>query len=81
MWKKNSTDIQFSEMEFAKNDPENYKKFVDHREQLNKELYENELKNRKLTEKSSPVILGGLKQEVKIKAKIEAIKKFKKAIS
>ena len=77
---KESTDIQFSEMEFAKNDPENYKKFVDHREQLTKELYENELKNRKLTEKSSPVILRGIKQEVQIKAKIEAIKKFKKEI-
>ena len=75
---KETTDIQFSEMEFAKNDPENYKKFVEYREQLTKELYEKELNARKLTEKSSPVILRGIKQEVQLKAKIEAIKKFKK---
>ena len=78
--KPNSTNIQFSEMEFAKNDPENYKKFVEFKDKKTEEIYKKELESRKLTEKSSPQILETIKDVSQTKAKVEAIKTFQKEI-
>jgi len=75
-----STNIQFSEMEFAKKDPENYKKFVEFREQKTEEIYKKILEDRKLTEKSPPQILETVREMAGAKAKIEAVKKFQKEI-
>jgi hypothetical protein len=70
-----SSEIQFSEMTFAKNDPENYKKFVEFRNKRTEEIAKDQAKKFNLKEPSKTDVV--VAQEL---AKVEAIKKFQKEI-
>lgn len=79
--KDETLSTKFSESTFAKNDIESYKKFVEFREQRKKEIYNEEIKKRKLNADTAPAqILQSLKQESESRAKTEAVKKFQKEI-
>jgi hypothetical protein len=70
-----TTSIQFSEMDFAQKDPDNYKKFVEFRDKRTQEIAQDEAKKFGIKEPSS--------SNTKIaqrRANIEAIKKFQKEI-
>jgi hypothetical protein len=70
-----TTDIQFSEMEFAKKDPDNYKKFVEFRDKRTEEIAKDQAKKFGKKEPSS------IDYEIaETKAKVESIKKFQKEI-
>lgn len=75
-----NTEIQFSEMAFAKADPGNYKKFIEFKNQKTEEIYKQEIEKRKLSKDAPPQILETLQKVAASKAKIEAIKKFQKEI-
>lgn len=72
---KSTTSIQFSEMEFAKKDPDNYKKFVEFKGKRTEEIAKDQAKKFGKKEPSS------IDYEIaETKAKVEAIKKFQKEI-
>ena len=72
---KTTTSIQFSEMEFAKKDPDNYKKFVEFKSKRTEEIAKDQAKKFGKKEPSS------IDYEIaETKAKVEAIKKFQKEI-
>jgi hypothetical protein len=72
--------IQFSEMKFAENDPENYKKFREFRKQKTKDIYEKNLSRYNLSDKSERGLLMSVRQMSETKAQVEAIKEFKNEI-
>ncbi len=72
---KTTTSIQFSEMEFAKKDPDNYKKFVEFKGKRTEEIAKDQAKKFGKKEPSR------IDYEIaETKAKVEAIKKFQKEI-
>jgi hypothetical protein len=72
---KTTTSIQFSEMEFAKKDPDNYKKFVEFKGKRTEEIAKDQAKKFGKKEPSN------IDYEIaETKAKVEAIKKFQKEI-
>lgn len=74
-----STEMEatFSEATFAQNDPENYKKFTEFRDQRAKEIYEKDPFSKK---DNMPQAQHASRQIASMKAENEAIKKFKKEI-
>lgn len=70
-----TTSIQFSEMDFAQKDPENYKKFVEFRDKRTQEISQDEAK--KFGRKEPSRVDTQIAQE---RAKVEAIKKYQKEI-
>jgi hypothetical protein len=70
-----TTDIQFSEAEFAKGDPQTYQKFVEFRDKRTTEI-SNEFAKKFGRDKPNQADV----QVAQAKAKVEAIEKFKKEI-
>jgi hypothetical protein len=71
---KTTTSIQFSEMTFAKNDPENYKKFIEFKEKRIEELIP------KLAKSNSQMSKDIARKQAELIARNDAIKKFQKEI-
>ena len=70
-----TTDIQFSETEFAKSDPQTYQKFVEFKDKRTTEI-SNEFAKKSGRDKPNQADV----QVARAKAKVEAIEKFKKEI-
>ncbi len=80
--KKTQTSFQMvvSEKIFAEKDPENFQKYQEFKQKRTQEVYDQEIQNYSKTLQKDPVIQKQVRADAGVKAKIDAVKKFKKEL-